>query len=149
MSLFISSLTDGRPPLLADMWAIMSMTKLYSEKRISAQKNHKSLRDECVNSFAEQLHVKAGSKQLKTATFLHKESPLFECGGSRSSLETPVVARLADLAQKVQQWKSQSLEATVKELSKVKAAISRQAHDLGLIENSDPWKKRWKSKLGK
>ena len=35
MSFLVSSLTNGKPPLLADQWAVKSMIKLYSSKTIS------------------------------------------------------------------------------------------------------------------
>jgi glucuronyl/N-acetylglucosaminyl transferase EXT2 len=145
MSLFISSLTQARPPLLADFWAIKSMIKLYSKKRISAQKNHKSLRDECVNSFAEQLQVKVGNTQLYAAPFLHQDAPLFDCGDERDPVQTPRIERLVALSNKIQRWKSQDIAVTAKELSALQAAISSQAYELGLIENSDRWRQRWKS----
>ncbi|KAL7528023.1 hypothetical protein ACHAWF_002410, partial [Thalassiosira exigua] len=58
MSFLVSSLTDGKPPLLADHWAVNSIVELYSEKRISNGSRHKSARDKCVDDFATELGLK-------------------------------------------------------------------------------------------
>ena len=58
MSFWISALTNGQPPLLADAWAMHTQMKLSSEAAISNTSGHKSLRHDCVNDFAEILHLK-------------------------------------------------------------------------------------------
>ena len=74
MSMWISALTGGIPPLLADGWAVGSQVKLEKGRDdptvrlndhgdvgvdgISASDNHKDYRDECVDTFATLLGLK-------------------------------------------------------------------------------------------
>eukprot|EP00804_Cyclotella_cryptica_P025193 CCRYP_016985-RA/>CCRYP_016985-RA protein AED:0.13 eAED:0.15 QI:0/0/0/1/1/1/2/0/544 len=81
MSFFVSSLSDGRPPLITDYWAVKSMVKLYSEEKISGGKDHKAARDKCVNDFGEMLCLKGSCtvggvnvKPLQTGKIRHKDS---------------------------------------------------------------------------
>jgi len=62
MSFFVSALTNGKPPLLADRFAVDNMVKLYSEETISGGYDHKAKRDVCVNDFAELLHLKGNNE---------------------------------------------------------------------------------------
>jgi len=66
MSFFVSALTNGNVPLLADFWASMpSMVKLDSEHAISETDNHKIIRDECVDKFGFLLGLKDGYELLE------------------------------------------------------------------------------------
>jgi len=66
MSFFVSALTNGNVPLLADFWASMpSMVKLDSEQEISKTDNHKVIRDECVDKFGFLLGLKDGYELLE------------------------------------------------------------------------------------
>ena len=60
MSFFISSLTYGKVPLLANHWSMLSMVKLKSSNAISHSSNHKTLRDSCVDDFSFLLGLKDG-----------------------------------------------------------------------------------------
>lgn len=83
MSLMISSLTQGRPPLLADVWAIKSQLKLDVDNGISASGTHKKFRDDCLNSFASLfgLKDKNNNNQLQKAQWIHRsKSWFFNCG---------------------------------------------------------------------
>jgi hypothetical protein len=83
MSLMISSLTQGRPPLLADVWAIQSQLKLDVDDGISASGTHKKFRDNCLNSFASLfgLKDKDNENQLQKAQWIHRtKSWFFNCG---------------------------------------------------------------------
>ena len=65
MSFFVSALTHGKVPRLADFWAAMpSMVKLHSPKAISETDDHKRIRDECVDKFAFLYGLKDGYKAL-------------------------------------------------------------------------------------
>ena len=65
MSFFVSALTHGKVPRLADFWAAMpSMVKLNSPKAISETDDHKKIRDECVDKFAFLYGLKDGYKAL-------------------------------------------------------------------------------------
>jgi len=74
MSFFVSALTDGLVPLLADKFAVRSMVKLYDPEGISKTTEHKKKRDECVNNFAIELGLKGESGSGGTNT-LTKEDP--------------------------------------------------------------------------
>lgn len=87
MTLMISSHTDGQPPLLADLWAMNSMVKLSADSTISGGDSHKKLRDDCIDIFAQLLHLKydsqklADGNKLKRAQWIHKTSTwAFDCG---------------------------------------------------------------------
>ena len=146
MSFWISHLTDGRPPLLADIWAMKSMIKLYSPERISGTHNHKELRDACVDSFAQQLGLKG---KLKKGVIEHREAPLFECGapGDKAPPNWRVVDRHAALLEKIHHWKHIKMSEALKELSQLRNHMIRHAFVLGLIENTTPWKERWEKPL--
>ena len=62
MSYMVSSLTGGKPPLMADYWAVKSMTEIYSKDGISGAKSHLDERHGCVTDFAELLGLKNGPK---------------------------------------------------------------------------------------
>lgn len=144
MSFWISRLTGGKPPLLADMWAMKSMVKLYSPETISGTKNHKKLRDACIDDFANQLGLK---DMLQKATIVHnKKEHLFD-SGAQGSKEPPehwrLVERNANLQTKVRHWKHISTDKAVKEITNLKNHMMRHPYVLGLIADTPPWKKRW------
>ena len=83
MSLMISSLTDGRPPLLADLWAMNSQLKLRVDVGISGSGTHKEFRDSCLNSFANIFGLKDpdSDKRLKKTNWIHQTKTwMFACG---------------------------------------------------------------------
>eukprot|EP00540_Astrosyne_radiata_P022887 CAMPEP_0116833666 /NCGR_PEP_ID=MMETSP0418-20121206/6563_1 /TAXON_ID=1158023 /ORGANISM="Astrosyne radiata, Strain 13vi08-1A" /LENGTH=246 /DNA_ID=CAMNT_0004463141 /DNA_START=31 /DNA_END=771 /DNA_ORIENTATION=+ len=144
MSFFVSSLTGGQPPLLADFWAIKSMLKLYSPKRISGQKQHKSLRDDCVDSFADLLNLK---DKLQPATYVHRDNYLFECGAeaNKSNQEdNGMVGRHTEHVEQVGRWSNMNPQDAMKEVSKLINTMAGNAYVRGLIEKTEPWQKRWK-----
>jgi len=66
MSFFVSALTGGKVPLLADYWATTpSMIKLDTNQAISENNRHKEIRDDCVDKFAFLLGLKDGFSALK------------------------------------------------------------------------------------
>ena len=166
MSFFISSLTDGKPPLLAHFWAIESMVKLYSPKKISGSKHHKDLRDGCVESFAQQLNLK---DRLQAAPVLHRNDTMFYCGdqhypsdnnmlpsssssasnlrGDKSLLDnTRMPQRLIEHANTIQQWRLLSRKEMLHRLDKMKAETSAKAKQAGLIEHTKAWEKKYQTK---
>ena len=74
MSLFVSSKTQGKLPLLADLWAMEAMVKLKSTQKISDSSNHKSTRDFCVNSFAEILGLKGTNISFQPETIVDSKT---------------------------------------------------------------------------
>ena len=148
MSFFVSSLTHGKPPLLADYWAIDSMVKLYSPTKISASSSHKALRDECVDTFAQQYGLK---NNFRTTKFIHPKHIMFGCGDTakeenEKSYDKIMVDREVTLRTTVNSWDHTSTQAVQMEINKRKIAISGEAFRTGLLEHSEPWKNRWKTK---
>jgi len=95
LSLWVSKLSGGKVPLLADCWAMRSMVKLYSQSSISGTKGHKKTRDQCVNDFAEWLGLKNGgaggvgneASGLETHPFVRNDrDPWLDCGDDEGSL---------------------------------------------------------------
>jgi glucuronyl/N-acetylglucosaminyl transferase EXT2 len=65
MGFFVSALTNGKVPLLADFWATTpSMIKFDSNQAISENKHHKQIRDDCVDKFGFLLGLKDGFRAL-------------------------------------------------------------------------------------
>jgi hypothetical protein len=145
MSFMISSYTGGRPPLLADLWAMKSMIKMDTDNKISGSKGHKRIRDECVNSFAEILGLKKGPNRLQLAKYLHGEETLFDCGmppegvldaGDKSD-------RQVEFETMIQRWRTEAGRMGMqKEWSRMMSATGAQAYKHGLIEKTDKWKER-------
>lgn len=83
MSLMISSLTQGRPPLLADLWAMNSQLKMEVDSGISSTGTHKKFRDNCLDSFAKLFELKDenSDKSLQRGKWIHSTKDwMFECG---------------------------------------------------------------------
>jgi glucuronyl/N-acetylglucosaminyl transferase EXT2 len=135
MSLAISSLTGGRPPLLADYWAVKSQIKLYVESKISGGNDHKQVRDDCMDYFAEVLHLK---DRLKTEQ-LQKNDP-FDYGAQADNWNWQNAMTEMDT---IQRWKTLGFETMKKEVGDLRVEASHTAYDRGLLEGSHPWKKRF------
>ncbi|CAJ1895816.1 unnamed protein product [Cylindrotheca closterium] len=146
MSFMISSLTKGRPSLLADLWAIKSMVKLYVEEKISGGKSHKSLRDECVNTFAEIMGLKDGPNKLQPQPYLHKKDTLFECGDiPDKGTSHPKTKREKDLDELKASWHRVGGTAMTNEIRSLMSKTGFAAYQRGLIQKSDKWKDRFQS----
>lgn len=145
MSFLISSLTDGKPPLLADTWAIKSMIKLYVPDKISGTHDHKHLRDISVDAFAQTLGLKdpEGSRRLRAATLYHKKSSLFDCGDVPHHIleRNPKSDRQIALETMIREWKDHG--DVPNKIKKLMSGPAIHAFRAGLIENSDPWKERF------
>ncbi len=84
MSLMISSLTQGQPPLLADLWVMNSQIQMEVDSGISGSSNHKKFRDGCLNTFSEMLGLKDsdGERRLQKAQWVHRTNTWFDCGAN-------------------------------------------------------------------
>lgn len=132
MSFMISSLTEGKPSLLADLWAIKSMVKLYVEEKISGGKSHKSLRDECVNNFAEMLGLKDGPNRLRIQPYRHEEGSLFECGDIPDVGEThPKTEREKKLDELKDNWHKRGGTAMLQEVKRLMSKTGFAAYQRG------------------
>lgn len=146
MSFLVSSLTDGKPPLLADTWAIKSMVKLYVEKKISGSNNHKQLRDVCVDSFSQILGLKDASRRLQSATLYHyQKDSFFDCGDPvhHAVKRDPPSDRQRQLEAQFQEWRRQGQATMQKDIQSLMSRTGYKAYQQGLIEKSDVWKQRF------
>lgn len=75
MSYLVSSVTLGKPPLIADYWAVNSFTTIYSRENISWKHGHLNQRDGCVTDFAELLGLKEGPKAKESGLELYPLQP--------------------------------------------------------------------------
>lgn len=141
MSLFVSSLTDGQPPLLADKWASRgSQIKLYASKGgISNTKSHKKLRDACVNDFANLLKLK---DRLQYGTFMGHG--LFKCG-AKGRMDANVFRseRQQVFETMTDKWTTMKEEDVYKQMLLFREHTAIHAYHKGLMEHTEPWKKRW------
>ena len=158
MSFMISSLTDGRPPLLANFWAMETMVKLYVPKKISGTKNHKALRDACVDSFAHQLDLKG---RLYAAPILHRNETMFYCGDSHyNNHDTSTDRQIIDMDQnqgsfskrqlehnqQINQWRKHDNSGIRQIIAAMKREASVKAQLAGLLEHTDEWKAKHEMK---
>lgn len=158
MSFLISSLTNGKPPLLADYWAVKSMSKLYSQTKISGGKDHKATRDACVNDFASLLELKENGKYpLQFGKLLHSGDKRFFGYGTEEEEWTSITnnndndsimlsKRLLDVVATMQKLRtSKTNEEHMAWLNKEKNIAQMEARYVGMIENTPEWKARWVS----
>lgn len=149
MSFMISSLTGGQPPLLADWWAMRSLLKLQVANSISGSNNHKSLRDECIDSFANLLGLKddKGSRRLKISTFVHKKKTYyFECGAAVDERMNDFYTksrREIELEQRLKKWHSLHGQQVRNEIASLAVEAGFAAYEQGLIEKTSKWKERY------
>ena len=157
MSFLISSLTYGKPPLLADYWAVKSMSKLYSRTKISGGKDHKATRDACVNDFASLLGLKENGKYpLQFGKLLHSGDKRFFGYGAEEEERTSITnnnndgdsimlsKRLLDVVATMQKLRtSKTNEEHMAWLNKEKYIAQMEARSVGMIENTPEWKARW------
>jgi len=149
MSFLVSSLTNGKPPLLADQWAVKSMIKLYSSKTISGGgKVHKLTRDACVDTFAERLGIKEnGEWPLQTDTLVHSHS-YFGYGAEPENWRTFdkmtfETSRLQDVIEVMQTLQSATTTQQMAWLMQQKKDTMSEAKTVGMVAKTDEWKKRW------
>jgi glucuronyl/N-acetylglucosaminyl transferase EXT2 len=136
MSLAISSLTGGQPPLLADYWAVKAQIKLYVDTKISGGKDHKTLRNDCMDSFANVLQLK---NRLIMAP-LKRENDAFEYGVKADNWNRPKAKAEPET---IQRWKKQGFTTMLKEIGELRAETAHVAYDAGLLKGSEPWKQRF------
>jgi glucuronyl/N-acetylglucosaminyl transferase EXT2 len=145
MTFWVSSHTNGQPPLLADFWAVKSQVKLYSDAAISSTSDHKAIRDICVDRFATLLKLK---HHLEPAIFVRNSG--FECGadaGAAASLaDHHGYERRQSLESTISRWKSAGPEVMIRELTSMRGDTSKEAFEAGLLKDTDPWKKRFRHK---
>eukprot|EP00538_Stauroneis_constricta_P006605 CAMPEP_0119556306 /NCGR_PEP_ID=MMETSP1352-20130426/8306_1 /TAXON_ID=265584 /ORGANISM="Stauroneis constricta, Strain CCMP1120" /LENGTH=432 /DNA_ID=CAMNT_0007603249 /DNA_START=158 /DNA_END=1456 /DNA_ORIENTATION=+ len=140
MTFMVSAYTDGQPPLLADCWAMQTMIKLETDAKISGTKDHKKIRDECVNAFAALLGLKNdGPNRLQRRTILKSHDRTFQCGAGVDEQSTlpdassTTIERKQLLMQKMERWRHEKPKTVQKELSHMVAKAGSNAYRKGLI----------------
>ncbi|KAI2509473.1 glucuronosyl-N-acetylglucosaminyl-proteoglycan 4-alpha-N-acetylglucosaminyltransferase [Fragilaria crotonensis] len=155
MSFFVSSLTNGNPPLLADKWAsVGTQIKLYSHNGgISDSLDHKALRDACINDFAELLQLKDRlqyGRYIGPGIFSCGAEPQYQYTNARHNDNTHAhrirSSRQAEFDALRKSWESMSNNQVIKALMDMKSHAMVQAYWNGLIIDSEPWEKRWNLK---
>ena len=155
MSLWISSSaaqtttnsgSSCRPPLLADLWAVKSQIKMYVPKKISGGRDHKGLRDDCMNDFADWLGCKA---QLQPAPLKHP-GDWFEYGAPADDWNQANVAAvelqpsLQESMATIARWRAlDDPKVLLGELGELRSEASREIYEHGLLEKTQPWKDRF------
>jgi glucuronyl/N-acetylglucosaminyl transferase EXT2 len=153
MSLWISSRTNGQPPLLADAWAVKSQLKLYVDHKISGGQSHKAIRDECVDSFATTLQLK---DRLAWTRLRHDHDAYFAYGAVPTNWNEEAVQTVwkgksahswyGEWTETLERWRSsaESNERWLSELADLRRQAAQPMFDQGMIENTSPWKKRFR-----
>jgi hypothetical protein len=94
MSFFVSAITNGMAPLLVDAWAINTLIKLKSDKKISKGMKHLDLRDECTDLFGSLMGLKDGYASIQTyettdlSPIVHERIQLYENRFYRRGIDT-------------------------------------------------------------
>lgn len=159
MSFFVSALTHGNVPLLADQWACMSMmVKLYSESAISGRKDHKIIRDSCVDKFGFLLGLKDGYAllegdkgrenwgYLKAEEVMHGRGSFFGIGADIDQKRKPYqvqenfTSSRKEHVMKILQWvrDAKSLGPKLPFENKKKILIDKMRM-VGFLENTPEW----------
>lgn len=148
MSLWISARTGNRPPLLADFWAVKSQIKIYVPTKISGGHNHKGLRDDCMNEFADLLGLKRHNPHpLAPATLRHET--LFDYGApahdwNRANSDAALSPALRESRSVIERWKAfDDSHDIIHELGMLRERASQQILEHGLLEKSQQWKDRF------
>ena len=149
MSLYISYCTNGKPPLLADYWIVKSQIKMYVSNKISGTKNHKYIRDDCINTFATILQLK--DKLLPTTlrrrhSTSSSSSSYFQYGAIPDNWNTNNNNNNPVDDPMIQRWKKLGKNVLLQELAQLRIEASKQIYIHGLIENTQPWKDRFQHK---
>jgi Glycosyl transferase family 64 domain len=147
MSFMISSLTKGNPPLLADAWAMNTQMKLRVDDKISGGKDHKNLRDQCVDSFAQQMGLKGGPNRLQKAKILRSKHPIFESGAEPDGQERENYSKCLREIQhyeRIQKWKTNGTKTMKDDIGMMMRTAGMGAYKMGLLGSTEDEKKKKK-----
>jgi hypothetical protein len=140
MSFMVSSMTQGQPSLLADTWAMNMQMKLHVDDKISGGKDHKKLRDQCVDTFAQMLSLKGETRlngRLQKSKIIHSRTPFFECGATvddRVNDNYTTSQREIKHYEMVTKWKKMGKKKLSEEFSGIMREAGRDAFEMGLLE---------------
>jgi hypothetical protein len=137
MSLMISSLTQGQPPLLADNWAMQSQLKLKAGDGISGSDTHKELRDNCIDSFASLFGLKDSDNdnRLQKAQWLRpKKSWAFACGAKEDDGSISNYTKSTREIELERKWEKLRVSGGVKKyFKKIRSEAGVDARATGLL----------------
>jgi Glycosyl transferase family 64 domain len=141
MSLLISSMTQGQPPLLADAWAMSTHMPLRVNREISGGKNHKKLRGQCVDTFAQLLSLKnkAGSNRLQKAKLIPSTHPYFESG---AIVDDQLIENYTKSQREIEhydminKWKTMGQDELMEEFGNIVRDAGRYAQERGLLREN-------------
>uniref|UniRef100_A0A7S3V5H3 Glycosyl transferase 64 domain-containing protein n=1 Tax=Chaetoceros debilis TaxID=122233 RepID=A0A7S3V5H3_9STRA len=162
LSFYVSALTGGKVPLLADKWAMNSMVKTNSGSGgISNSYGHKEKRDACINNFATLLGLKDAYAVLRQGRGANegaqeKEFGILMASPIKSAAGGKYLAGADVNGTKALEVKSD----TVENRKRLYEQVEEHYHDvqattnhlrghmalLGLIEDTEKWKERWQHK---
>ena len=137
MSLWISSRTNGYPPLLANYWAVKSQIKMYVSVKISGGQNHKEIRNFCFDRFADILGLKGRLHHAKLRHTTGKHFDYFEYGAlaigqfMNSSVSLPL---RNETLTTLDQWRKKGNEKLYQELIKVRKEATLPIYRFGLLD---------------
>ena len=145
MSFFVSSLTKGKPPLLAPLWAVRAQVKLFHERSISGIKGHMDIRDTCVDTFADVLELKEGDTHaLIPSALMRYKRGLTRYGAIPDHKTLPegrVLPREEAMKQELREWASRGKIAS--KLNDMVMKSQAQAQIAGLVEKTPEWQHRF------
>lgn len=140
MSLWISSCTRGKPPLLADYWAVKSQIKMYVPNKISAGEDHKATRNMCFDEFANIFQLK---ERLRYATLFHRKDEyggFFYYGDYSEDWNVPSTDNrsllMVETDEFINRWKSKGINTRRKELRSFINDAAKHLFNRGLLENT-------------
>lgn len=141
MSFAISSMTSGKPPLLADFWAMKCTIELDDgAKKISGGDDHLQIREKCVNDFADILQLKDALQSSAIKSYFENGDPASDWN-QRPKKELDYMSKIRS---KIDGWKEDPL-ALPDELAAMRLQTADLAYRAGLVEGTVPWKKRFES----
>jgi hypothetical protein len=130
MSLMISSLTQGQPPLLADYWAMHSQLKLEVDVGISGSGTHKKFRDSCIDSFASLFGLKDSDNdnRLQKAQWVHPtKSWAFGCGATEDDGSISYYTKSTREIELERKWEKLRVSGNLKHVKKYLFKILSEA----------------------
>eukprot|EP00591_Stephanopyxis_turris_P004054 CAMPEP_0195511072 /NCGR_PEP_ID=MMETSP0794_2-20130614/3526_1 /TAXON_ID=515487 /ORGANISM="Stephanopyxis turris, Strain CCMP 815" /LENGTH=494 /DNA_ID=CAMNT_0040638615 /DNA_START=143 /DNA_END=1627 /DNA_ORIENTATION=- len=148
MDLLVSSLTNGKPPLLADYWAVQSQIKLFQESAISSTDDHRDLRNTCLDQFADTLGLKEGERRLQKEQLFHDSPYQYGAEVDGAEVDGVFVSRGKALMKEIQEW-GEPNPSNFKdgkwneEIKKLKYYAGKEARESGLLEKTVEFEQRW------
>jgi len=129
MTLLVSALTGGAPPILANAWAISTQVKLPHDNPISKANNHTDVRNFCMEAFSGALDLRSGAGRLRRERLVgtNYSSPV------RTGATLNVTAREYDHWVKVKEFSLLGREEFMEVWKKMVGEVREKANGLSNI----------------